>query len=306
MKIGSRQPGKISAPSPRTLWLFGLLILAFIIGWIAANQDWQEINRDVRSVPDLISKSVVPSQDLATLVIDMNFARYDDLLDQREKALQAGVHIPSAQDFVTATVRVDQAAIPINMRLLPGPADHLDNEGKWGFEVRTRNDQQLLGMQRLYLLDPAANNWLNEWAFARALEREGILVAHYRFVHLIFNGNDRGIYALQEGFADELLMAQGRPAGVIVEFDADLLWKSIAHFQGDAQATYADPIANLSAADFRRSPEIPICPCKRTLRLACCARSRLANSRHLTHLTWKNTAAFWPWSICGAQPRARR
>jgi hypothetical protein len=149
MKIGSRQPGKISAPSPRTLWLFGLLILAFIIGWIAANQDWQEINRDVRSVPDLISKSVVPSQDLATLVIDMNFARYDDLLDQREKALQAGVHIPSAQDFVTATVRVDQAAIPVNMRLLPGPADHLDNEGKWGFEVRTRNDQQLLGMQRL-------------------------------------------------------------------------------------------------------------------------------------------------------------
>jgi hypothetical protein len=228
-----------------------VLILVFVVGWIAANQDWQEIIRDVRSVPDLICKPVVPSEDLPTLVIDMNFARYDDLLDQREKALQAGVHIPSAQDFVTATVRVDQAAIPVNMRLMAGPVDHLDDEGKWGFEVRTRNNQQLLGMQRLYLIDPAANNWLNEWAFARALEREGILVARYRFVHLIFNGDDRGIYALQEGFADELLMAQGRPAGVIVEFDADLLWKSIAHFQGDAQAAYADPIANLSAADFQ-------------------------------------------------------
>jgi hypothetical protein len=137
------------------------------------------------------------------------------------------------------------------MRLLAGPADHLDGEGKWGFEVRTRNGQQLLGMQRLYLLDPAANNGLNEWAFARTLEREGILVAHYRFVHLIFNGDDRGIYALQEGFADELLTAQGRLPGIIIEFDANLLWKSIAHFQGDAQAAYADPIANLSAADFQ-------------------------------------------------------
>jgi len=251
MKIGSRQPGKISALSPRALWWFGLLILAFIIGWIAGNQTWQEIIRDVRSVPDLVSQSMVPSEGLPTLVIDMNFARYDDLLDQREKALQAGVHIPSAQDFVTATVRVDQAAIPVNMRLMAGPADHLDDEGKWGFEVRTRNNQQLLGMQRLYLLDPAANNWLNEWAFSRALERENILVARYRFVHLIFNGDDRGIYALQEGFADELLTAQGRPPGIIVEFDADLLWKSIAHFQGDAQAAYADPIANLSAADFQ-------------------------------------------------------
>jgi len=251
MKIGPRRTAKTCTPSRRTLTWVGVLILVFVVGWIAGNQTWQEIVRDLRSLPDLISRSVVPSEDLSTLVVDMDFVHYDTLLNQREKAMQAGVYIPSAQDFVTATIREDGTAIPVNMRLQAGPVDHLDDDGKWGFEVRTRNGQQLLGMQRLYLMDPAANNWLNEWAFARALEREDILVARYRFVHLIFNGDDRGIYALQEGFADELLMAQGRPAGVIVEFDADLLWKSIAHFQGDTQAAYADPIANLSAADFQ-------------------------------------------------------
>ena len=177
----------------------------------------------------------------------MNFDSYDAILGQREQALELGVYVPSGQDFVTATIQLDGSTVPVRMRLLEGPADHLGDDEKWGFELRTRQNQLLLDMQRFYLLDPAANNWLAEWAFARALEREDILAARYQFVHLTFNGADRGIYALQEGFANELLAAQGRTEGVIARFDADLLWESIAHFGGDAQAAFADPVANLSA-----------------------------------------------------------
>jgi len=181
----------------------------------------------------------------------MNFSSYSGILEQRERALQGGAYIPSDRDFITATIQSEGAAVPVRMRLLEGPADHLGDDEKWSFEVRTRQNRQLLGMQRFYLSDPAANNWLGEWAFAHALECEGILAARYRFVRLVFNGDDWGIYALQEGFANELLTAQGRPEGVIVRFDADLLWESIVHFQGDAQAAYADPIANLSTTDLQ-------------------------------------------------------
>jgi hypothetical protein len=251
MKIGQQRLTRTPNFLRRNLGWFGGLVLVFVIGWIASNQEWQAVLHDLRSLPDRVARSMAPAGDLPTLVVDMNFFSYDGILDQREGALQAGVYIPSAQDFMTATVRLNDSTVPVRMRLLPGPADRLGEDEKWGFEVRTRGGQQLFDMQRFYLLDPAANNWLNEWAFARALEREGVLAARYRFVRLIFNGDDRGIYAVQEGFADPLLAAQGRPAGVIVEFDADLLWESIAHFQGDAQAAYADPIANLSAADFQ-------------------------------------------------------
>jgi hypothetical protein len=137
------------------------------------------------------------------------------------------------------------------MRLLEGPSNHLGVSDKWGFEVRTRQNQKLLGTQRFYLSDPAANNWLSQWAFSQALKRDGILAADYHFVHLILNGDARGIYALQEGFASELLAANSRSEGVIVRFDTDLLWESIAHFQGDVQAVYADSVANLSATDFQ-------------------------------------------------------
>ncbi|MBU0703416.1 MAG: CotH kinase family protein, partial [Chloroflexi bacterium] len=248
MKIGQQPAGQ--SPNPNLMWI-GALALVFIAGLIAGGQEWENVIDELRSIPSRIAQSVAPATDLPTLVVDMNFRPYNDVLAQREQALRDGVYIPSDRDFVTATIQLDGSTIPVRMRLLEGPADHLGDDEKWGFEVRTRQNQQLLDMQRFYLSNPAANNWLNEWAFTRALEREGLLAASYQFVHLVFNGADWGIYALQEGFANELLTAQGRPEGVIVRFDADLLWESIAHFQGDAQAAYADPIANLSTTDLQ-------------------------------------------------------
>jgi len=248
MKIGQQQPERPSAQSLR--WI-GALLLVFVVGMVVGSLEWHDALEVLRSIPHRVSQSITPATDLPTLIVDMNFGSYNDILIRREEALRDGVYIPSNQDFVTATIQSEGAVIPVRMRLLEGAADHLGEDEKWGFEVRTRQNQQLLGMQRFYLSAPALNNWLGEWAFARALEREGILAARYQFVHLIFNGDDWGIYALQEGFANELLVAQGRPEGVIVRFDAGLLWESIAHFHGDAQAAYADPITNLSTTDFQ-------------------------------------------------------
>jgi hypothetical protein len=141
---------------------------------------------------------------------------------------------------------VDQAVVPVEMRLVEGPAQHLGAGERWSLEVRVEEGRKVLGLSRFYLQDPETNNWLNQWAFAQALQREGVLTARYEYVRLVFNGEDKGIYALQEGFAGELLEAQGRPAGVIARFDADLLWESIAHF-GDVESAYADPVTNLSS-----------------------------------------------------------
>jgi hypothetical protein len=245
MKIGEKKSCRFGSV---LAWL-GALALLLVLGLAISGREWAGALGDLRMVWDRLSRPA--ASDLPALVVDMNFASYNGILGQRDRALQDGVYIPSGQDFVTATIRVDGAVAPVRMRLLEGPADHLGEGEKWGFEVRTRQNQQLLGLQRFYLQDPADNNWLGQWAFARALEREGVLAARYRFVHLIFNGDSWGIYALQEGFGGELLTTQGRSEGVIVRFDADLLWRSIAHFGGDAQAAYADPIANLTAADFQ-------------------------------------------------------
>ncbi|MBN1313526.1 MAG: CotH kinase family protein [Anaerolineae bacterium] len=252
MKIGQNQTLQPPTRLGRNVGWVGLLVLTFVLGTVAGAQGWHnDIVHRARAIPALVGQVAAPPEELPTLIIDMSFETYNQLLSQREQALEAGVSIPSAGDFVTATAQLDGATVPINIRLPAGPAAYLGADERWSFEVRTQDGLDLLGMQRFYLADPVANNWLNQWAFARALEQEGVLVARYQFVRLIFNGRDWGIYALQEGFDSELLTEQRRQEGVIVEFDADLLWESVAHFQDDLRVATTDPVANLSAADVQ-------------------------------------------------------
>lgn len=257
MKIGQQGPSRASGPSSRTGRWSSALAIVFVAGVVIGTLDWSDVLHDLSSVGARIAQFVNPPDvgDVPTLVVDMSFTSYDEILSQRDSALLTGVYVPSDGDFVPATISVNGAdrgdPIPVRMRLLAGPADNLGESEKWGFEVETRRNSQLLGMRRFALVDPAVNNWLNQWAFAQALEREGILAARYRFMHLILNGDDRGIYALQEGAAGELLVAQDRAVGAIIGFDTELLWESIAHFEGDASAAYADPVANLSATDLQ-------------------------------------------------------
>ncbi len=249
MKIVTKGVGEQRRTLSNWLWLFLLIIFLFVgiglghvglLNTLSESQAllhgwWQQNN----------------AADLPTLVVDMVFTDYDNILGQRQEALTTGVFIGGAQDFVPALFGFEGETVPVRMRLQQGTAVHLEEGDKWNYDVRTRNNQTLADMQRFYLIDPADNNWLNEWAFAESLRREGLIASRIQFVQLIFNGDDKGIYAIQEGFGSELLQAHDRSEGVIVEFDPIRLWQSIAYFDGDDQSTQLDPVTNLTIDDFQ-------------------------------------------------------
>ncbi len=226
-----------------------MLLLALVFFWGQSKSGsllpvtWNELRQAVR-----LNSS---DRELPVLAIDMPFAEYDRILGQREQALAAGVVLAGNQDFVGAEARYEDVIVPVQMRLQQGLSLHLGDDEKWNYEGRTANDQLLADMQRFYLIDPADNNWLNEWAFHEALRREGLVAGRYQFVRLFLNGDYKGIYALQEGFGPELITANGRAEGVLVEFDAQPLWESIAYYDGSYQSAVDDPVTNLGPADFR-------------------------------------------------------
>ena len=244
MKIGQKQ----TLSNPRASWLIGLA-LVFALGLFLGGRDpLSPVQYWLPSLP--LSLGHQSSVDhLPTLTVDMPFDSYRNLLQQREAALRAGGYLSRRADFVMATIRLRDSVVPVNVRFRDGTAQHLEQAQGWQFDVRARQDQTLNGMERFYLLDPADNNWLNQWAFARSLEREGILTARYAFVNLVFNGHSWGTYALQEGFGDALMTRNDRVPGVLLAFDTDLLWRSIARF-GDAEHTYADPVGKLTSTAF--------------------------------------------------------
>ena len=252
MKIGNRLQASRKGQLERLVAL--LIILVALI--YAGSRIWQEINKLMMTDPATYVRTFLPAPELPTLTINIAFTEYENLLAQRATALSEGVFLANENDFQQATIELRDGEgqlqeIPVRLRLRQGPASNLGDGDKWPFDLRTRGGELLFGMRRFTLQDPAENNWLNQWAFSRALEEAGLLTASTHFANLVVNGEPQGIYAVQEGFGEELLISQGREPGVIVEFDADRLWESIQHYDGDSAAAFTDPFLNLTIADYR-------------------------------------------------------
>lgn len=251
MKLGNG----LQASRKSQIERFIALILVLVAVVFAASLLWQEFNKVMATDPVEYVRTLLPAPELPTITLNIAFTEYDNLLAQQETALSEGVFLAGEQDFQTASVELrgtdgNIQEIPVRLRLRQGPARNLGEGEKWPFDVRTRGGALLFGMRRFTLQDPAENNWLNQWAFSQALERDGILTTHTYFANLVLNGEPQGIYAVQEGFGEEVLTTQGREPGVIVEFDADRLWEAIRYYEGNSELALADPFLRLTLADY--------------------------------------------------------
>ncbi len=167
---------------------------------------------------------------LPTLYIDMPYESYYKILEKREEALRIGVLLTSDEDMVPAQIRYkDGETLEVDMRLKGDWVDHLESE-KWSYRIHVENKGQIEGMRRFSIQAPETRNFLNEWAFHQHLAREGVLSPRYQFVNVVFNGDVKGVYALEESFSDELLESQGRRPGVILRFEEDPMWENTANF----------------------------------------------------------------------------
>lgn len=235
------------------LWL--VFALLFVLGLTVGNPHWAR--EAVAGLPSGASVRgwLQSPADLPLLTIDMPFANYNLLLEKRTAAFTAGALLSTPNDFVNADIRLTQngqtTTIPVRLRLRQGPADWLAEGSKWAFDGQARQNTSLLGLQQFSLQDPATNGWLNQWLFTESLAEAGILAARQQFVQLVFNGEAKGIYALQTQLDVAALAVQGREPGAVVGFDTARLWLARGQFDGDWAAALADPVANVSLDDYR-------------------------------------------------------
>jgi len=82
-----------------------------------------------------------------------------------------------------------------------------------------KGDDHVFGMRRFSLQKPAMRNYLNEWCFLEHLRSEDVPAPRYTFINFAFNGEDWGVYAVEESFSKELLESQHRLEGPIVKLD---------------------------------------------------------------------------------------
>ncbi|MCB9850125.1 MAG: CotH kinase family protein [Phycisphaerales bacterium] len=189
-------------------------------------------------------ESLVAAEPLDTVRLDVRFKYLRKIEAKRAEALETGWLIASDDDYVPASLTVGETSMPAKIRLKGDGLDHWQGD-KWSFRVKVQSEDRPFGMRVFSLQHPKSRWYLNEWGFLESLRTEGVLAVRYRFVDVILNGDDMGIYALEEHFDKHLLEAHERREGVILAFDEP------THFHADVQLRDAGGYVGTQFANMR-------------------------------------------------------
>jgi len=158
------------------------------------------------------------------LVIDIQHKDYQRLAYKRDVALSKGILATSSDDFVPASIRYHDKTYKAKVRLKGDWTDGLLDK-RWPLRVRIRGNNTLMGMKQFSLHHPRVRNYIHEWIYHQALQREGILNLRYDFVDVTINGKHMGIYAMEEHFYKHLIEHQGHREGPIIKFNENIMWQ---------------------------------------------------------------------------------
>lgn len=156
--------------------------------------------------------------------IEIKEGDFKKLEKNRKQALERGVIINDLDgDYVPATIDYNGSKIKVKLRLKGHMTDHLQ-DNKWSFRIKTKGNDSFMGMKRFSIQHPGTRGYVYEWIYHELMKREDIIALRYKFINVKVNGNDWGIYALEENFENELIENNHRKKGPIIRFNPDLYW----------------------------------------------------------------------------------
>ena len=156
------------------------------------------------------------------LTIDIKQKDYQKLAYKRELALQRGIIVRDEDSFVPAKITADGTMYRVKMRLKGDYTDHLEGK-KWSFRIQVKGNNTIWGMKRFSIQDPKRSGYIKEWIFHEWFRYEDLIALRYDFVEIVVNGENLGIFALEESFGKELIEHNKRREGPILKFDESSL-----------------------------------------------------------------------------------
>ena len=109
-----------------------------------------------------------------------------------------------------------------DIRLKGDRKAHFIDKEKSSYKLELDRDQFIFGMKKFSIQKPRIRNYIHEWIFHELSKKEGIIKIRYDFINLSINGDDKGLYVLEEGFGKELIERNKRRNGPIFSIDEDV------------------------------------------------------------------------------------
>ena len=148
-------------------------------------------------------------------VIDIKFKHLD--------RINALVDIANSTGFIEGILKTQE--FPAKLTLngikyrveLSMTGQYLDHIGpdRNSFNVKVKDDKTIMGMSKFKLLIPATRGYLADWVGHEMQSREGLVVPRFDFVEVKINGENKGIFAIEESYNTDLIENNNLRDGII-------------------------------------------------------------------------------------------
>jgi len=219
------------------LFLFVMLFLILLVGFLSGvllQRNYSFSNLFAKPIildsfgivkRKLYSQFVSPE----VLTIDIKHNNYMKLQYTRDKAIREGTIFGIQNDWVNVRVRYNKESYKAKIRLKGATADeHLLGE-KWSFKLKLKGRNSILGMKEFSAMDPMRRNLLGQWFIREVYLKEGLISRKYEFVRVVINGEDKGIYVLDERYDKTMLARNERKVGPVLKLDQSPLFANDVH-----------------------------------------------------------------------------
>ena len=197
------------------------VLIVFIFGIWTEKYDLFSKPRSIISkiYENLYSKIISQTYDVEKIIIDINYKNFEKIKKIRQKALKNKYLLSEDSKWSSGKLTYNDQQNKIKIRLKGMLGDHWDHAYKWSFYVKIDDDNSsIFNLRRFTLQPPKTLDFLDEWLFMKALERENLISHRTKFVELIVNGNKYGLYTLQERSMKQLIENNKRREGPVINF----------------------------------------------------------------------------------------
>jgi len=160
---------------------------------------------------------------LEKLDLKISFENTLILENLRNKSILSG-SLPPADKMPKIKTKIvfNQKEFSADIRLKGDRKAHFIDREKSSYRLELDRNQHLFGIKKFSLQKPRVRNYAHEWIFHELSSEQGIIKIKYDFINLSINGDDKGLYVIEEGFGKELIERNKRRNGPIFSLDEDI------------------------------------------------------------------------------------
>lgn len=214
--------------------LFGLFFIIFILN----SGYWKEIKdryskrfflsgtNNYLKIYDIGFKSIISNfYEIDNLNLNISFKNRLKLEKDRDEVLKIDATNPGTTfkfKEVKAVADYKEKKINISLRIKGDRRIHFEDKKHTSYKVDVKKDKKLFGLETFSLIKPRSKNYIHEWLYHELLGEGDLIKLKYDFINLSINGQNSGLYALEESM-DKILLERNKKRngpifGVVEEY----------------------------------------------------------------------------------------